>query len=214
MRRKPDNDYPKIAVDSLIQKASDIVAACRRDQKELSESWLDWKIVEKLDALVSPCADIAAEYMYEKQTGREKTAEMRDFMLRCCTLRDTLIKAVRASFTLTGIEDSLPHFTRSRDSAGIVQDLSDISVFCSLNAEQLKKTPFDFQKADEAGSAVKELANTIAENQCRRSTPSKTLEKRNQLFRELYEAMATICVIGRFVFRKDPLRRKAYRIRD
>jgi hypothetical protein len=91
MRRKPDNDYPKIAVDSLIQKASDIVAACRRDQKELSESWLDWKIVEKLDALVSPCADIAAEYMYEKQTGREKTAEMRDFMLRCCTLRDTLI---------------------------------------------------------------------------------------------------------------------------
>ena len=52
MRRKPDNDYPKIAVDSLIQKASDIVAACRRDQKELSESWLDWKIVEKLDALI------------------------------------------------------------------------------------------------------------------------------------------------------------------
>jgi hypothetical protein len=83
-----------------------------------------------------------------------------------------------------------------------------------LNAEQLKKTPFDFQKADEAGSAVKELANTIAENQCRRSTPSKTLEKRNQLFRELYEAMAAICMIGRYVFRDDPLRRKAYRIRD
>ena len=213
MRNKPDTDYPKIAVDSLIQRASDIVAACRRDQKELSEAGFDWNSVEKLNAMISPCTDIEAEYRLQKETSREKTVETRNFMLRCCTLRDTLIKAVRASFTLTGFDDTLPDFTRSRDSAGVVQDLSDISVFCRLNAEQLKKTPFDFQKVDEAKRAVYELADALAENEYRKSLPSEHLENRNRLCKELHEAMVAICVTGRYVFRKDPLRRKAYRIR-
>jgi hypothetical protein len=213
MLRKPDTDYPKIAVASLIQRASDIVAACRRDRKELCEAGLDWKNVEKLDSLIVPCADIDAEYRYKKQTDREKTALVHGRVAQCRELRNTTVKAVRTAFILAGIEATAPIFPRKQASSGVVQDLSDIAVFCQLNAEQLKKTHFDFRMADKAGRAAKELADALAEYAYNKTRPSELIEKRNRLCKELYEIMANICKIGKIIFEKDPLRRKAYRTR-
>jgi hypothetical protein len=213
MRRKPDTDYPKIAVASLIQRASDIVAACRRDRKELCQAGLDWKSVEKLAALIVPCADIEAQYRSQKQNDREKTALVRDRVVQCRELRDATVKAVRVAFISAGIEATVPVFLRNQAAAGVVQDLCDIAMFCHLNVEQLKKTRFDFRIADEAGKAAKELAETLAENSYNKTRPSELLEKRNQLCKELYENMADICAIGRQTFEKDPLRRKTYRTR-
>jgi hypothetical protein len=212
MRRKPDTDYPKIAVATLIQRASDIVAACDRDRNELCEAGLDWKNVEKLAGLIVPCADIDAEYRYQKQTDREKTALARDRVVQCCKLRNTTVNAVRAAFTLAGIEATVPVFPRKQAGAGVVQDLSDIAMYCHLNAEKLKKTHFDFHMAEEAENAAKELSEALAENGYNKTNPSELLEKRNRLCKELYEAMVEICGLGRNVFRKDVLRKKAYRV--
>jgi hypothetical protein len=213
MRRKPDTDYPKIAVATLIQRASDIVAACNRDRKELCEAGLDWKNVEKLAGLIAPCADMDAEYRYRKQTDREKTALVRDRVVQCCKLRNKTVNAVRAAFTLAGIEATVPVFPRKQAGAGVVQDLSDIAMYCHLNAEKLKKTHFDFQMAEEAENAAKELSEALAENGYNKTNPSGLLEKRNRLCKELYEAMNDICKFGRLTFEKDPLRKKTYRIR-
>jgi hypothetical protein len=213
MRRKPDTNYPKIAVATLIQRASDIVAACRRDRKELCDAGLDWKNVEKLSGLIAPCADIEAQYRNQKQNDREKTALVHDRVVKYRALRNTTVKAVRAAFVLAGIEAAVPVFPRKQAGAGVVQDLSDIATFCQLNAEQLKKTSFDFRMADKAGNSAKELAEALAENGYSKTRPSELLEKRNRICRELYEAMNDICKIGRLTFEKDPLRRKTYRIR-
>jgi hypothetical protein len=159
MRKIPDTNYPKIAVDSLIQRASDIVAACRRDREELCEAGLDWKLVENLGKLVSPCTDVEAEYRYQKCCDREKTAQMRDRMVQCTQLRDDTVKAVRNAFSSAGIKAAVPSFPRKQSGASLIQDLSDIAMFCRLNADQLKETPFDFRIAEKARHTVKELSD-------------------------------------------------------
>jgi hypothetical protein len=90
----------------------------------------------------------------------------------------------------------------------------DIAMFCRLNAGELKNTNFDFSLADKAHRTVEVLTEELAENDLKKIQPSEILEKRNRLCNELYKTMVEICAIGRQVFRKDPLRRKAYRPRD
>jgi hypothetical protein len=71
---------------------------------------------------------------------------------------------------------------------------------------------FDFRMADEAGRAAKELSDALAENAYNKTRPSELIEKRNRLCKEMYETMVEICALGRNVFRKDVLRKKAYRV--
>ena len=213
MRIKPDNNYPKIAVDTLIQRASDIVAICRKDRKELCEAGLDWKNVEKLAALIDPCTDIEAEYRLQKSCDLEKTAHMQDRMVQYTKLRDATVKAVRYAFLSAGINAAVPSFPRKRSGASLIQDLSDIATFCRLNAGELKNTNFDFNLADKARSAVEELTDELADNDLRKIQPSEVLEKRNRICNELYETMVEICAVGKKNFKKDPQRKKAYLVR-
>jgi hypothetical protein len=214
MRKKTRIDYPKISVVSLIQRASDVAAACTRDHKELNDAGLDWKKVENLESLIAPCSDIEAEYSYQKQQKKEKTAHMRKRMAQCLSLRDSTIKAARAAFILAGIKANVPSFPRKRSGASLIQDLSDIAAFCHLNADQLKKTPFDFNLAEKAAQTAKELSDELATYEYIKSEPSKFLEKRNRTCKEIYKTMVDICGIGRHVFWNDPDRRKAYKSRD
>jgi hypothetical protein len=153
-----------------------------------------------------------AGYRLQKRNDREKTALVRGRVVQCRALRNATVKAVRIAFISAGIEATVPVFPRKQAGAGVVQDLSDIATFCQLNAEQLKKTRFDFRMADKAGRAAKELSEALAESAYNKSRPSELIEKRNRLCKELYEAMVEICGLGRNVFRKDVLRKKAYRV--
>jgi hypothetical protein len=94
----------------------------------------------------------------------------------------------------------------------LIQDLSDIATFCRLNDGELKNTNFDFNLADKARSAVEELTDELADNDLRKIQPSEVLEKRNRLCNELYETMVEICATGKKTFKKDPQRKKAYRV--
>ena len=213
MRKKPDNNYPKIAVDSLIQRASDIVVICRKDRKELCKEGLDWKLVENLAALIDPCTDMEAEYRFQKSCDQEKTAQMQERIVQCTKLRDAMVKAVRTAFLSAGIKAAVPSFPRKQSGASLIQDLSDIAAFCCLNAGELKNTNFDFSLADKARSTIEELTNELADNDLRKIQPSKILEKRNRLCNELYKKMVEICAAGKKAFENDPQRKKAYRIR-
>jgi hypothetical protein len=211
MGTKPATDYPKMAVAALIQRASDVTVACCRDKKELCRAGLDWKDVTLLRGLLVKCADKEAEYQYKKEHDREVTAKMRERMAQCEKLRDQTARSVRRAFLSIDIAPEMPVFLRKRGGAEIVQDLSDIAVFCRMNAANLKRARFDFKLADEAAQTSKNLALELAEARYDKTTPSELVEKRNRICRELYNLAVEVCDKGRKVFKDEPLRKNAYR---
>jgi hypothetical protein len=211
MRRKPETDYPKIAVADLVQRANDLAVACRRDKKELCRAGVGWQDAEKLALWAKQCAMLEAKYQYKKEHDREMTARLRERLAQCEKLRDETAKAVRSALLSIDITPEMPVFLRKRAGSDIVQDLNDIAVFCRMNSSDLKKARFDFRLADEAARTCKKLAMELAEAMFIKTTPSELVERRNRMCRELYELAVEICDKGRKLFKNDPLRVKSYR---
>jgi hypothetical protein len=210
MKTKFGPDYPKIAVASLIQRASDLVTACRRDEKELRMAGLDWKYVEMLGGSIAKCADKEAEYQYQKDKNTEETALLAEYVRSCEMLRRDVAEAARIAFSLAKAEVPLPRIRGARSRIDLVQDLSDIAVFCRIHEEPLKKGRFNFSLVDKAARTAKELSDRLAEAAFQKSTPSTLLEERNRICRKMHEAAVEICRIGRKVFRHDRFMKKAY----
>ena len=206
MRTKPETDYPKMDVAALIQRASDIRTACRRDRKGLAKAGLDWKKVEAVDGLIRACSEKEAEYGLQKEAKARETARLLEYVQSCARLRRDAAESAGIALSNAGAGIKTPVVRGGRSRVDLVQDLSDIAVFCRIHADCLEKGRFDSGIVEKAERTVKELSGALAEAELRKRTPSAQLEERNKICRELYKKCMELCRLGRMVFKNDVLR--------
>jgi hypothetical protein len=210
MRTKPENGYPKINVAKLIQRASDLATACCRDKKELVKQGLDWNKAKIIGGLISTCSEKEAEYQLQKEKKADETARLLDYVKSCGMVYKEAVKSANRALCAVGTGIKAPGIRGARSRAELVQDLSDIAVFCRMHNKDLKKARFDFRLAEKAKRTAKELSEALAEAQLRKRTPSKLVEERNRICSELYETGMEVCRIGRQAFKHDCLRKRDY----
>lgn len=203
--------YPQISIASLIQRANDIVVACRKDRSELEKAGLRWELVERASVLLKECSDTDAQLQIIKQDNKLLTAHFKRYLSQCRMMRNQLARQIRNAGVTLNVNFHLPQYKSHLSRADLVQDLNDLGVLCRKNRVLLEKTVFDFKLADQVSHKSKELAERIAEIEVDRSnTLTEQLLYRNALCKELYDLLKGICLIGRTTFMNDPQRIRFY----
>ncbi len=203
--------YPQISIASFVQRANDIVVACRNDRAELEKAGLQWEQVERASVLLKECSDTEAQLRVIKQDNMLLTADLRTYKSQCRIMRNHLARQIRNAAKTLNIDFHLPQYKSHLSQADLVQDLNDLGVLCRNNRSLLEKTGFDLKIAEQATHKSKELAERIAEIEVNKTnTVSEQLLHRNVLCKELYDLLKGICLIGRTTFMDNPLRKRFY----
>jgi hypothetical protein len=203
--------YPKISVTSLVQRASDLGVLCRRDRAELERAGLSWPAAEELHAAMNACVDTDVRWLLTRESGKAATYELGLYVRRCRKLRSDCTTAIRNALQAAHATIACPSFRESRTRPGLVQDLSDIAVYCRINRPTLEQGNFNFSLAETAAATVSQLATALARVQVDRESERENLDARNAAHRKLYRDVLAICRIGRDAFKNDPGNRRNYR---
>ena len=206
-----NRQYPKIGIAALIQRANDLVVACRNDRAELEKAGLEWELVEKTASMVNLAADAAAQYQVARERSARLTLRHKEFVLECRQLRSILAENLRIAERKKQIVLNVPSYKKRRLHANLVQDLYDLGVICRDNRECIEATGFDFALEAQAFQKSEELAEQIAERTVACSSGLLKLHTaRNLLFDELHRTIQYICMFGRKVFKDNQARKKNY----
>jgi hypothetical protein len=207
-----NENYPKKNIARLIQRANDIVVACRNDKDELTEQGLSWNLVQELAELVPQCSDIDVQYRLQKETNELSTSNLKDYLKKSVELRTQLAEDIRMAFEKAEVNVVLSGTWQNRAQSKIVQDLNDFAVLVRVYQKELQSINFNFELVNQAACASKELAMMIAYVELDRET-IKTIELPNRytMLNTMYSKMKEICKYGRRAFNKQPGRRFPYR---
>jgi hypothetical protein len=205
-------NFPKKNISRLIQRANDIVVACRRDKHELTGLGLSWEKVQELAELAPVCSDIDIQYRLQKETNALATSELKDVIKKCIALRTRLAEDIRTAFGIAEVHYVLKGTWKNKTQTALVQDLNDLAVLARIYRSELERVNFDFTLAHHAACESKELSMLIATVTLDREMVTTTEQtNRYEMLISLYNKMKVICTYGRRAFAKDPVRRFAYR---
>ena len=94
--------------------------------------------------------------------------------------------------------------------ADMIQDLSDLATLGQAGAEELKAINFDMDRLTQGAALADELAVVLARANGEEADNSDSKELRDSAYAHLKDAVDEVRVTGRYVFRKDRNRARAY----
>jgi hypothetical protein len=205
-------NYPKKNITRLIQRANDIVVACRNDKDELTEQGLSWDLVQELAELVPQCSDIDVQYRLQKETIILTTKDFKQYEKTCFKLRSDLWKAINDAFKFCGVRIQLCGVSQKKARTSLVQDLNDLAYISRIYNDQLKEVRFNFALSVKAARTAREFDEKYAFLYIEREALCCVVQPQRYLhISELFKKMNTICNYGRLAFKGDPVRRQSYR---
>jgi hypothetical protein len=203
--------YPNRNVASLIQRANDLVHACRRDKQELLAAGMDWQFVERAARLIPLLAQTEAECKLDREVRWTDTANLNSFVKECRKLRTRIATDLRTAAAAHSIPLRVPPLSNKCCRSELVQALADLSFIINSFKTELQQAHFDVSLAALVGDTATKLSLQMADIVLDREAPLPRLEKRNTYFHELRTLLISICTFGRKSFPSDTRLRRAYR---
>lgn len=198
-----------IPVEAFIQEANDLYHWSQTDKEALIGGGLNWELVKDLPSRIETLVEAQARWVSAKKTGGDAQAAFAEQVSQANRLRDRLRRDFRHAFDeRPALLAKLKH--KSRDHAGLIQDLNDLSVLGRDNPEILEAIQFDTALLDQAARTAKELAALLARVTAEGKADKEAKIIRDQAYTYLKEAVDVIRRCGQYVFRLDKRRFQGY----
>ena len=210
----PSNEIrtPDIPVDVYLQEAENLSVIATEDKKSLTASGLDWKMYgEDLAVRAGALRYAQSLWIKDRYTQEEAQKEWKERSPQAYEERNDLLAAFRFAFRRR--PDLLGRVREVTDGTGhadMIQDLSDLATLGGAGTKELKAINFDMGRLTEAATSADELAVVLARANGEEADSSGSKLLRDRAFTHLKEAVDEVRVTGRYVFRKDIGRVKAY----
>lgn len=207
---------PNIPVDTFLQEAENLRLVAGEDKDALVNAGLNWEehgatLPVKTGALRhAQSVWITQRYSQEdaQKEWNEKSEEAYEF-------RDELMSdfgfAFRKRSDLLGRLDQI---NSGAGDADMIQDISDLANLGKLGTEELSVINFDSEKLTLAEDMADSLGELLARANGHSNDQSEIKRIRDKAFTYLKESVDEIRVTGKYVFRKDTDRVKAYYTRS
>ncbi len=203
---------PTIPIDVFLQEAENLSVIAVEDKKALTDSGLDWKMYgEDLPVRAGALRYAQSLWMKDRYTQEEAQKEWKERSPQAYEERNDLLASFRFAFRRR--PDLLGRVREVTDGTGhadMIQDLSDLATLGQAGAEELKAINFDIDRLTQGAALADELAVVLARANGEEADNSGSKELRDSAYAHLKDAVDEVRVTGRYVFRKDRNRARAY----
>ncbi|MEL6561562.1 MAG: hypothetical protein AAFQ94_25460 [Bacteroidota bacterium] len=204
--RKPD-----IPIDVFLQEAENLNLVAGQDQAALVGAGLKWeKFGASLEEKAGALRYAQSNWITTRYSQEEAERQWDERSGVAYELKDDLIADYRFAFRYR--EDLLSRLSEvvsGTSHADMIQDLSDLAALGKIGQEELAAINFNESKLVEAETMADELGIVLAKaNEQGEKSEAKLI--RDKAFTLLREAVDEIRITGKYVFRKDKERQKAY----
>lgn len=203
---------PNLPIDVFLQEAENLSVIAAEDKKGLTGVGLDWKVYgEDLPVRAGALRYAQSLWVKNRYTQEEARKEWNDRSPGAYDERDDLLDAFRFAFRRR--PDLLGRVREIADGSGhhdMIQDLSDIATLGEAGTAELKAINFDKTRLTQAATLADDMATLLARANGEKADDSQAKIMRDRAYTHLKTAVDEVRVTGRYVFRNDRDRVKAY----
>lgn len=211
MEKRPRLAPKNIPVSAYVQEAANLYRLASDDREALEGMGLSPASINQLNERLELLAEAEADWNNVKRSrssGRVrfdlKWREAEAFM---SDLRHHFHYAYRNDPEL---KKRLSALFAGRSQAAVIQNLYNLAVFGQRNSCPLAAVFFDMKLLERAADLSEELASLLAEAKLSQREKSDAKKLRDLAYSYLKQIVDEVKNCGRYVFRKDSLRRKGY----
>ncbi|MGQ1891232.1 hypothetical protein ACT29H_12400 [Thermophagus sp. OGC60D27] len=202
---------PHIPVAAELQEAENLYQWCQADKVALTRSGLDWSVVASLPVRIAACTQAERVWQNHYRSRKERNQCLKERIREGFGLRTRLLHFFDFAFRDDPQWKRISRSIRNdRKIVAMIQHLSDLSAIGKEKKELLEKINVDAGLLDLAAQKSEELAGLYAQRTRDMAEQDRLKDLRNRAYTYLAQAVKTIRVHGRFVFRYLPDRRKGY----
>lgn len=200
----------KIPVSVLIQEAVDLRVSCEKDRDILIRAGLNWDACSMMNKKLEECKKLETRWNLYKQDYKAQTYALNKLTKECMQVRTELSAHIAFEKARSNIDVKHIGLSQQHARADIVQDLYDLSY--TAESMHIKDPLCNIDR--KLAARAKQLSTKLSKNTAVHviDMPAKTAlkQKRDKAIAELYNLVNEIRKTGRYVFRNNPLRKKAY----
>jgi hypothetical protein len=200
----------KLPVAVLIQQAEDLKVICEKDRERLIAAGFKWKEYQELLKGMDASKKLETSWKIYRQDYKGRTEALCITTRECMKLRAELWEHLDFYYRRNEMPRAVPGVSRKRSRADVAQDLMDLS---ALYEKAIQGTPEAMKNKHlpaEGRRMSGILLKSIAKHANDRPSISDLKKKRDEAILSLYKMMNSIRTAGRFAFRDDKDRAKAY----
>ncbi len=211
----PDSEVEavkRMPMATYVQEAETLNRWCQADRAALETLDGIWELVQDLPTRAGALRELESMWRNERSTPTEAGQRWKNESPAVFGMRKGLIQAFRYAF-----RDNKPLLARLRavakgnTNAERLQNLNDLAVLGRDNEDLLTAINFDLTQLDEAAAKSAEMSELLATVVSLRKKPSETLKLRDKAYTHLKAAVDEIYCAGRYLLRRNSLRRSGYR---
>ena len=203
---------PDMPVDVFLQEAEDLGVIAAEDKAALTGVGLDWKVYGgDLPVRAGALRYAQSLWIKSRYTQEEARKEWSEASPAAYEERNDLLAAFRFAFRRRpDLLGRVKQITGGSGHQDMIQDLSDLAALGEAGATELKAMRFDKSRLAQAAVLADEMATLRARANGQTADDSLTKLMRDRAYTHLKGAVNEVRTTGRYVFRKDKERSKAY----
>jgi hypothetical protein len=202
---------PNMPVDVFLQESENLYQWCQADQAALTNTGLDWTLVEDLPARTGALRHAESVWFSQRYDRQEAQKLWNEKSPAAYDLRSQILHDMHFAYRK---DDALAaRVSQISDGAGhadMIQDLYDMAVLGKENPAPLQAISFDLALLDQAEATAGELGELLGLATTSREDNSAARVMRDRAYTHLKEAVDEIRDCGQYVFWRDGARLKGY----
>ncbi len=199
-----------IPIDAFIGEAYDLLLIAKNDREQLIAAGLKEEIIDTLEIKILGLSYAEALWTKDRLTQSDERKEWVKTRQKMYDLREELRHYFRFAFREhSDLISYVQRIQKGSSDADLVQDLSDLAVLGSSQTELLAAIGFDEALLTHAEELVRTGSIKLAKAGVEKMVYESRI-LRDQFYYYLRESVDEIRTTGKFVFRKDPERKRMY----
>lgn len=203
---------PTIPIDAFLQEAENLFFVASEDQIPLTAAGLNWEEHgASLQVKTGALRYTQSVWVTQRYSQKEAQKEWDEKSGEAYELKEDLISDFAFAFRKrSDLQSRLNEINKGTGHADMIQDLSDLSTLGKLAADELAAINFDPAQLTIAAEMADSLGQLLARANGSTNEHSEIKTNRDKAFTYLKESFDEIRVTGKYVFRKDKDRLRAY----
>lgn len=202
---------PNMPIAIAVQEAKNLYRWCQHDKELLVKTGVPKKVLNDLPVRAEACMEAQAVWIDDLMRKREIEKKWKLLSAEAKNLKRELLHHYKHAYRNDHDRLFILKKTSNNGSnAHLIQSLNDLAVIGESDIQLLKKTDLDVTLIAHARDLVREAAQTLGK--VNSIVPSENVNKRlrDKAYTYLKSAVDEIRYHGKYVFWKNPERRKGY----
>jgi len=202
---------PFMPVSDVVAMAEDLAVWAKNDSKELAKAGLNILLISELATRAGALRYIQSEWSSDKRSRSESTKKWQVEAPKGYELQAVLLHYFLFAFNNNSeLLNRVDEIAKNDGHADMIQDLMDYATLGRDNIALLKAVGFDVQLLKQADELSDTLGELLAYNNNDKGKSSELKDQRDRAFVFLYDALSEVNRVGKFVFWRNPERKKGY----